>query len=184
MKKLLGCQKKRPLNVLFFCGITYKDSAQLSLIYRFLIQEYGSIFDQSENIDFSALTSFYQSEMGGGLKKHIISFKDLRPIENLHWEKIKTIEFELKHSLDQKREFNLDVGYLTLSKVVLFSSKDFAHRIYINNGIFAETTLFFSKKNQSFECYDYTYKDFRLNEFLLFLKTQRSFYKKIMITTE
>ena len=40
-----------------------------------------------------------------------------------------------------KRSINLDPGYITLGKLVLASTKDHAHRIYLGQGIYAEVTL-------------------------------------------
>ena len=41
----------------------------------------------------------------------------------------------------EPRPLNLDPGYLSLGKLVLASTKDFAHRIYLRDGIYAEVTL-------------------------------------------
>ena len=37
-----------------------------------------------------------------------------------------------------QRRVNLDAGYLCLAKLVLASTKDHAHRIYLRDGIYAE----------------------------------------------
>ena len=43
----------------------------------------------------------------------------------------------------EPRPLNLDPGYLTEAKLVLASTKDRDHRIYLDHGIFAEGTLYF-----------------------------------------
>ena len=46
----------------------------------------------------------------------------------------------------EPRPLNLDPGYITLAKLVLASTKDHAHRIYLGQGIFAEVTLLFQRR--------------------------------------
>jgi hypothetical protein len=43
----------------------------------------------------------------------------------------------------EPRPLNLDPGYITAAKLVLASTKDQGHRIYLRDGIFAEVTLRF-----------------------------------------
>ena len=42
-----------------------------------------------------------------------------------------------------ERPLNIDPGYLTEAKVVLMTTKDRDHRLYVGKGIYAEVTLFF-----------------------------------------
>ncbi len=41
----------------------------------------------------------------------------------------------------EERPLNIDPSYLTLAKFVLATTKDAAHRLYLDNGIFGEITL-------------------------------------------
>jgi hypothetical protein len=184
MEKKLGFEKKRPKKVLFLCAITFQKKEDLLFIKKLLIGYFGAIHKTSDIIEFSKLTSFYEAEMGKNLQKCLVSFNCFKDLENLYQTKKQMVELELKYAKQRKRTFNLDVGYLTLSKVALFSTKDFAHRIYINEGIFAEATLFFSKTVQSFKGYYYTYKDFNLKEFIIFLNQERVFYKQNIGSSE
>ncbi|MFN3467301.1 MAG: DUF4416 family protein, partial [Candidatus Brocadiales bacterium] len=43
------------------------------------------------------------------------------------------------------RPVNIDPGYLTSSKLVLASTNDYSHRIYLKKGIYAEVTLRYVK---------------------------------------
>jgi hypothetical protein len=60
-----------------------------------------------------------------------------------------------------RRAVNLDPGYLTEAKVVLATTKDFPHRIYIGERIYAESTLHYSKNSGTYVAVDHTYPDFR-----------------------
>jgi hypothetical protein len=63
---------------------------------------------------------------------------------------------------------------MTAAKVVLFSTKDYTHRVYVGDNIFAEATLKF--KNKNFEPFEYTYADYRLAEVREFLSFHRKEY--------
>lgn len=81
-----------------------------------------------------------------------------------------------------RRRINLDPGYLDLARVVLVSTKDFSHRIYLCNGIYAETTLVYSAEGAvregGYHPLPWTYPDFRTEEYLSFFKKARGLYKK------
>ena len=70
-----------------------------------------------------------------------------------------------------ERPINLDPGYLTGAKLVLASTKDFAHRIYLRDGIFAEITMGF--RGDSWTSHDFTFPDFRSGVYDTFLKKAR-----------
>lgn len=57
------------------------------------------------------------------------------------------------------RPLNLDPGYIDLGKLILASTKDHAHRIYLSNGIFAETTLMYTQKQ--WRPLPWTYADYQ-----------------------
>lgn len=47
------------------------------------------------------------------------------------------------------RPVNIDPGYVALDKVVLASAKNFAHRLYIGDGIYAEVTLSYRRARRA-----------------------------------
>ena len=57
-----------------------------------------------------------------------------------------------------QRVVNLDPGYIGLSKLVLATTKDHAHRIYIQRGIYAEVTLRYIKG--AWSPWPWTYPDY------------------------
>ncbi len=72
-----------------------------------------------------------------------------------------------------RRRINLDPGYITEAKVVLASTKDFSHRVYIGENIYAEVTLRYSSKERSFTSCDHTFFDFRTEAYRLLFNTAR-----------
>ncbi|HOK40243.1 MAG TPA: DUF4416 family protein, partial [bacterium] len=73
------------------------------------------------------------------------------------------------------RQVNIDPGYINLAKLVLVSTKDYSHRIYLSNGIYAEATLFF--RHNQFETFPYTYPDYATDEVRNILKEIRKLFK-------
>jgi hypothetical protein len=71
----------------------------------------------------------------------------------------------------EPRPLNLDPGYLTLGKLVLASTKDFAHRIYLHSGVYAEVTLFY--KHHRWQHHEYTFADYRRADYQRFLSECR-----------
>ena len=74
------------------------------------------------------------------------------------------------------RAVNIDPGYIDGARLVLASTKDHAHRIYLRDGIFAEVTMRYRfKKWQSF---DYTFPDFASGVYDEFLSSVRRLWLK------
>jgi len=62
------------------------------------------------------------------------------------------------------RSINIDPGYLDLARLVLASTKDYKHRIYLNKGIYAEVTLFY--QDRTFQPWQWTYPDYKTPEYI------------------
>jgi hypothetical protein len=121
-------------------------------------------------------TDYYTEEMGRGLRRFFVVFKELINPENIVQIKLKTIELERQYLNDNGgRRINLDPGYLDMAKVILVSTKDFSHRIYLGSGIYGEVTLSYS--NNEFRPMPYTYPDFRTEGYREFFKKARSIYR-------
>jgi len=75
------------------------------------------------------------------------------------------------------RPLNLDPGYLTLGKLVLASTKDFAHRIYLSRGIYAEVTLQY--KHRRWQHHEYTFADYRRADYQRFFTECRDVLKRM-----
>ncbi|MBN2282181.1 MAG: DUF4416 family protein [Candidatus Marinimicrobia bacterium] len=118
-------------------------------------------------------TNYYVKEFGENLKKQFIVFREPRSVEKLYQSKIWSNEVELtiQEPKDKQRFVNIDPGYLAPSKFVLFSSKDFSHRIHVGEGIFAEITLLFM--HGKFHKMGWTYNDYWDEENRKFLTDMR-----------
>jgi len=156
-----------------FVGVLFKDHEQLSDIKRELGQHYGPIDSQSDTFSYSH-TSFYEEEMGADLQKTFFTFERLLNPEHLYKVKIITNAIEDKSKTNSKRSINLDPGALSLHNLILLSAKNYFHRIPLQQGIYAELTLSFSKKR--FQEFPWTYPDFKRSSYHDYFKSVRSLY--------
>lgn len=125
-------------------------------------REFGPIELRSDTFDFD-FTDYYAEEMGAPIKRRFFSFRDRIDPAGLADIKLRTniMERRIADAFRKPvpRPVNLDPGYLTLSKLVLATTKDYAHRIYLRDGIYAEITLRYHKGR--FEAMPWTYPDYR-----------------------
>ena len=75
------------------------------------------------------------------------------------------------------RPLNLDPGYIDLGKLILASTKDHLHRIYLKEGIFAETTLYYSQK--AWQKLPWTYPDYQSAGYQAFLTECRDHLRQL-----
>lgn len=139
-----------------------------------LEEEFGPIDYVSDLLDFEKYTLYYSEEMGSGLMGRLISFERLIHPSLLSLIKLKTNEIEHKYAIEGKRRFNLDPGYVHHMQFVLATTKMWPHRIYIGNGIYAETTLLYV--NGGWKDYDFTYPNYKELEYKAELGKIRELY--------
>jgi hypothetical protein len=120
-------------------------------------------------------TDYYQTEMGSALRRRFMVARHLLPRQLLTELKLlsNAIEQELARP-DGSRTINLDPGLLTAENFVLATTKNFAHRIYLREGIFAEVTLQFIRG--AFEPLAWTYPDYRSEQIRSMFNEQRRSY--------
>ncbi len=111
-----------------------------------LSQHWGPIALASQPFDHTE-THFYDASMGTQLKKMFFAWETLIDPATLVEKKLAANAWEAEYAALGKhiepRPLNLDPGYLTEAKLVLATTKDRDHRLYLDRGIFAEVTLHF-----------------------------------------
>ncbi len=154
-------------------GFIYKDEAIFISARERLKKRFGRVDFESRALNFD-ITDYYEAEMGKQLKKRFISFLKLIPIEDLYRIKLYANRLENRYRSGKYRQINIDPGYIDLAKLVLATTKDYAHRIFLRKGIFAEVTLSF--KGNSFCPNEWTYPDYRSKEYIDIFNQIRSLY--------
>lgn len=162
---------QEPSPVLLLLAAFSCDEEALAWAQRQSTQAWGPVVLASARFDFVE-TDYYQRTMGSGLKKVFWAFEQRVDPADLAdhkqqtsaWEKTYAKMVGGKSSLAAvDRPLNLDPGYLTEAKLVLASTKDHAHRVYLARGIYAEVTLRY--QNHRWQAFDWTYPDYRRDDY-------------------
>jgi hypothetical protein len=122
-----------------------------------LAGEWGAIDWESPLLPFDH-TAYYEAEFGPGLVRRIWAFERLVDPGALADVKLRTNEMEGRWKVNGRRQVNLDPGYVSLAKLVLATTKNRGHRIYLGGGIYAEVTLAYHKG--TFHPWSWTYPDY------------------------
>jgi hypothetical protein len=122
-------------------------------------------------------TDYYGPTMGDDLRKVFWLFR--RPFDpaELVDIKLQTNRWEEEYAAvgghPEPRPLNVDPGYLTLGKLVLASTKDFAHRIYLDRGVYAEITLYY--RHHRWQDHPFTFADYRREDYQRFFSECREY---------
>lgn len=168
----MGTIKKHP-PVKLIIGFIFKEENIIDKAKSLLEERFGKIDFISQTLPFRH-TDYYENEFGKNLFRKFISFKKLIQPSILPKIKIITNRIEKKLSSHTRRQINIDPGYLGLAKLVLATTKDYKHRIYLNQGIYAEITLFYQDK--TFKSWEWTYPDYKTPEYIAIFNRIRDIY--------
>jgi len=103
-------------------------------------------------------TTYYQPEMGQQLWRGVAAFLHLAsPAELPSWKTL-TNRLEQDFSLGGRRLVNLDPGYLARERLVLATGKNYQHRLYLDQGIYGDLTLLWSRRG--FQPLPWSYPDY------------------------
>lgn len=167
-------QLAQPRPVKLLCGMIAARDDLLDQAAHVLADTFGPIDLVSQTWPFD-LTDYYHAEMGSPLYRRLVSFRDLVPPDVLAQAKGRTNQIEADlarlHPAGPRRPVNLDVGYLELGKLVLASMKNFSHRVYLAQGVYAEVTLIY--RRQGWERLPWTFPDFASGRYDAFLHSVR-----------
>lgn len=168
-----------PDPVLLFIGTLYRNEASFSEAREKLKSSFGEIAFESPALPWD-YSEYYKEELGSPITRTFIFFRDVIDPEVLADIKLFTNDLELQLSTGGKRNINLDPGYLTHYQVVLASTKNYAHRIYLGKGIYAEVTLI--HKDGRYSPHLFTYRDYASDEYIQLFEHARILLKDRMQT--
>jgi len=165
---------KDPKPVKLIVGMLACDERCLAAARDSLVSALGEIDLVSDTWPFEQ-TDYYADEIGPRILRQFVSFVRLIDPGDLADLKRRTngIEQELARTLATPcpRPVNLDPGIIEPSKLVLATTKNYSHRIYIGKGMYAEVTLVFDKGG--WRPLPYTYPDYRRQEYFDFFAKAR-----------
>jgi hypothetical protein len=141
---------------------------------------WGPVALASERFAFDA-TDYYEASMGPGILKCFFAFQRLIDPAQIVERKLEANAWEAEYAGGsdhvEPRPLNLDPGYLTPAKLVLASTKDHAHRLYLSRGIFAEVTLFY--KHRNWQSRDWTFPDYQRADYQQFFTNCREYLRRL-----
>ena len=140
----------------------------------------GPIDYESELIPFTQ-TRYYDAELGTPISRRILSFVRPLALDALPALKLATNALECAWTRAGRRLFNLDPGYITQERLILATGKNFSHRVYLHDGIWADLTLIFHKG----DWFDlpWTFPDYASPEIKAHLTILREMYKTSLHST-
>jgi len=153
---------KRPNPVKLIIGILATNEKCLRAAIEALTSEFGKADLVSDVWPFEQ-TDYYKKETGENILRQFVSAEKL--IDPGKLAKIKRRTNKLERKLAAKlnlvlaRPANLDPGIIEPSKLILATTKNYSHRIYIGKKMYAEVTLIFDKGH--WQPLPYTYPDYR-----------------------
>ena len=156
----------KPEPAMLIAAITSRYESAIDWSIEKATGQWGDVALKSPLFEFNE-TSFYEKTMGAGLQKQLVAFERLIDPEQVAAAKVASNQWE--HEFNQQSEapedrpVNIDPGYITQAKLVLATTKNRDHRIYLQQGIFAEITLYF--KAGKWEKSRWTYADYQRDDF-------------------
>ena len=144
----------QPAKLVIGCLLQHKPL--LPQVVRKLTDRFGPVDAISPWMTFD-FTRYYEPEMGWPLVRRVMAFRKLIDQERLSGIKRFTNDVETEFSDESRRRINLDPGYLLPERFVLATGKNYTHRIYIGNHIYADLTLIFTQGG--FKTLPWTYPD-------------------------
>ncbi len=130
---------RKPHDVAYFAAVMY-NPLKITKPGDIISRLWGEPVLCSEEFGFTH-TDFYTPEMGAGLRKYFTAFEGEHDPGLLPDYKLKALEAENSLAENGKRTINIDPGYLAVEKIVVASTKNFTHRIYIGRGIYGDLQL-------------------------------------------
>ena len=162
--------------VKLFVGMLGASEGLFSEAVGLLGEQFGIVDVTSPLMDFD-FTDYYAGQMGLSLKRVFYAFRELIDPAQIARIKLLTNSIEEKFAargLAFPRPLNLDPGYLTAAKLTLATAKNFAHRIYLAEGIYAEVTL--NWRDGAWRGNPWTYPDYLSEGYLRFFTDLRVRY--------
>lgn len=159
---------------MLFAGMLYHEREYFRKAREELRKTFGEIAMEPPPSAWE-VSDYYREELGWPITRSFIFFRER--IDPLALPDIKCITNELEGRLSREggRTVNIDPGYMTLSKVVLASTKNYSHRLYIGKGVFAELCLVHVKGK--YRPHFFTYSDYASEDSLKIFEEARKVLK-------
>jgi hypothetical protein len=169
---------RTPEPVKLFVGVLTSIPETVPVVEEKLTAIFGNVDTRSEPYLFD-MTHYYDESMGTPIYRYFISFENLIEPSAIAAAKVKTNDMEAAFAAEYpgvERPINLDPGYVEQSKIVLASTKNFFHRIFVSAGIYAEVTLHF--QDGAWQSLPWTFPDYKTARYHPYFSSMRDLYRR------
>lgn len=170
---------KSPSPAALFVAVLFAPTVSYDDVRAEVTREFGDILEASPVFPFN-YSEYYSAEMGGNLQKvFFLLARLIDPAALVDW-KLHAQEVEARYTANAQRQINFDPGCLDASKLVLATTKNYDHRIYLGRGIYGDVQLRY--RLQKFHFNEWTYPDYRDPEHFTFFEKARARYFDLLKT--
>lgn len=170
-----------PKPVMPFTGLLISDPMIVEEVEEEIVNRLGQTTIRTDPYEWT-FSRYYEEEMGTKLWRKFLFFRQLIDPIDLPGLKEWSNELEKRYGNPSGekpgRKVNIDPGYLDHAKVVLASTKDPGHRLYLRDGIFAEVSLFYH--HGSYQPFLYTYPDLKIPQMIGMFNQARLTYLDLL----
>lgn len=165
-----------PSQGLLFSSFLYReDLFTEEFLTNFWEEKFGKSFGLKPS--FNPLHEYYAKEMGSPLARKFFVTTQTFPRDYLLSAKLQSLDWERNWAEDGKRRVNVDLGFLSLENFLLATTKNYSHRVYLGENIFADLTYHFHQGE--ILSFPWTYPDYVDEEKKQFLSWCRSYLLQI-----
>ena len=163
---------ENPSEGLLFASFLYRSDLFTDKDFQTLWEDhFGQSFSLLPKVN--PLNSYYEKEMGTHLSRIFFLTSKTFPREFLLASKLQAINWEKGWAPTEQRRVNVDIGFLSAENFLLATTKNYSHRVYIGQNIFADLTYHFHKG--AIEALPWTYPDYLDQEKKDFFNWGRSY---------
>ncbi len=155
-----------PLPARLLISVIYREEKDFDRSLAQIASRLGDIARTSVPFPFDR-TAYYEREMGTPLLRRFVLMKDAVSRDELASAKLAAEAIENECSVNGKRTVNIDPGLLADENFILATGKNYSHRIYLRDGVFADLALVYERGE--YRALPWTYPDFASPEIRAFL---------------
>lgn len=156
-------------------SVLFKEDKYLKELEDILTEHYGKIDLISEKYQFEQC-NYYKKEMGSPLFRIFYSFENLIDPADIVGIRCFTETVENIFMENNRRNLNIDPGYIDYGKFILASAKYGTQKVYLGKGVYADIILYFY--NKKFMPLIWTFPDFKEDRYYKFFYKVREIYKR------
>lgn len=159
-------RRKTPQPARLLISVMYREEKDFEHSLTRIAPRLGDVAQTSEPFPFDR-TDYYEREMGAPLFRRFVLTRDAIPRDELASAKLAAEAIENECSAHGKRTVNIDPGLLADENFILATGKNYSHRIYLRDGVYADLTLVYERGE--YRPLPWTYPDFASPEIRAFL---------------